>query len=158
MSDPFVTKNILKWYDLNKRSLPWRKNVSKEKRQYNTLISEFMLQQTQVATVIPYFNKFVKEIPNIKKLASVDNKNLIKLWEGLGYYSRARNLKKAAQSVIKNFNGVIPDNFDDLKSLSGIGDYTATAILAIAFNKPYIPLDGNVERIIKRYLYLQMIF
>ena len=116
MSDPFVTKNILKWYDLNKRSLPWRKNVSKEKRQYNTLISEFMLQQTQVATVIPYFNKFVKEIPNIKKLASVDNKKLIKLWEGLGYYSRARNLKKAAQSVIKHFNGVIPDNFDDLKS------------------------------------------
>ncbi len=155
MSDPFVTKNILKWYDLNKRSLPWRKNVSKEKRQYNTLISEFMLQQTQVATVIPYFNKFVKEIPNIKKLASVDNKKLIKLWEGLGYYSRARNLKKAAQTVIKNFNGVIPDNFDDLKSLSGIGDYTANAILAIAFNKPYIPLDGNVERFIKRYLYLK---
>ena len=155
MRDPFVTKNILKWYDLNKRSLPWRKNVSKEKRQYNTLISEFMLQQTQVATVIPYFNKFVKEIPNIKKLASVDNKKLIKLWEGLGYYSRARNLKKAAQSVIKKFNGVIPDNFDDLKSLPGIGDYTANAILAIAFNKPYIPLDGNVERIIKRYLYLK---
>ena len=87
MSNPFVTKNILKWYDLNKRSLPWRKNVSKEKRQYNTLISEFMLQQTQVATVIPYFNKFVNEIPNIKKLASVDNKKLIKLWEGLGYLS-----------------------------------------------------------------------
>ncbi len=155
MRDPFVTKNILKWYDINKRSLPWRKNVPKEKRQYNTLISEFMLQQTQVATVIPYFNKFVKEIPNIKKLASVDNKKLIKLWEGLGYYSRARNLKKAAQSVIKNFNGVMPDNFKDLKSLSGIGDYTANAILAIAFNKPYIPLDGNVERIIKRYLYLK---
>ncbi len=155
MRDPFVTKNILKWYNLNKRPLPWRKNVSKEKRQYNTLISEFMLQQTQVATVIPYFNKFVKEIPNIKKLASVDNKKIIKLWEGLGYYSRARNLKKAAQSVIKNFNGVIPDNFDDLKSLPGIGDYTANAILAIAFNKPYIPLDGNVERIIKRYLYLK---
>ena len=155
MRDPLVTKKILKWYDLNKRSLPWRKIVSKEKRQYNTLISEFMLQQTQVATVIPYFNKFVKEIPNIKKLASVDNKKLIKLWEGLGYYSRARNLKKAAQSVIKNFNGVIPDNFDDLKSLYGIVDYTANAILAIAFNKPYIPLDGNVERIIKRYLYLK---
>ena len=155
MKEQLVTKKILKWYDLNKRSLPWRKNVSKEKRQYNTLISEFMLQQTQVATVIPYFNKFVKEIPNIKKLASVDNKKLIKLWEGLGYYSRARNLKKAAQSVIKNFNGVIPNNFDDLKSLPGIGDYTANAILAIAFNKPYIPLDGNVERIIKRYLYLK---
>ena len=155
MKDPFVTKNILKWYDLNKRSLPWRKNVCKEKRQYYTLISEFMLQQTQVATVIPYFNKFIKKIPNIKKLAHVDNKKLIKLWEGLGYYSRARNLKKTAQFVVNNFNGEIPNNFDDLKSLPGIGDYTANAILAIAFNKPYIPLDGNVERILKRYLYLK---
>ena len=155
MKDQFVTKKILKWYDLNKRSLPWRKNVSSQKRQYYTFVSEFMLQQTQVATVIPYFNKFIKEIPNIKKLASVDNKKLIKLWEGLGYYSRARNLKKAAQSIIKNFNGEIPDNFDDLKSLAGIGDYTANAILAIAFNKPYIPMDGNVERILKRYLYLK---
>ena len=155
MKDQFVTKKILKWYDLNKRSLPWRKNVSNQKRQYYTLVSEFMLQQTQVATVIPYFNKFIKEIPDIKKLASVDNKKLIKLWEGLGYYSRVRNLKKAAQSVIKNFNGEIPDSFDDLKSLPGIGDYTANAILAIAFNKPYIPLDGNVERFLKRYLYLK---
>ena len=155
MKDQFVSKKILKWYDLNKRSLPWRKNVSSQKRQFYTFVSEFMLQQTKVATVIPYFNKFIKEIPNIKKLASVDNKKLIKLWEGLGYYSRARNLKKAAQFVIRKFNGKIPDNFDDLKSLPGIGDYTANAILAIAFNKPYIPLDGNVERILKRYLYLK---
>ena len=155
MKDQFVTKKILKWYDLNKRSLPWRKNVSSQKRQFYTFVSEFMLQQTKVATVIPYFNKFIKEIPNIKKLANVDNKKLIKLWEGLGYYSRARNLKKAAQSVIKNFNGKIPDNFDNLKSLPGIGDYTANAILAIAFNKPYVPMDGNVERILKRYLYLK---
>ena len=155
MKDQLVTKKILKWYDLNKRSLPWRKNVSSPKRQYYTLVSEFMLQQTQVATVIPYFNKFIKEIPNIKKLASVNNKKLIKLWEGLGYYSRARNLKKAAKSVIKNFNGKIPDGFDDLKSLPGIGDYTANAILAIAFNKPHIPMDANVERILKRYLYLK---
>jgi len=155
MRDIFVTKNILKWYDLNKRSLPWRKNVTKQKRQYYTLISEFMLQQTQVATVIPYFKKFINEIPSIKKLACVDSKKLIKLWEGLGYYSRARNLKKTAQSIIKNFNGEIPNNFEDLKSLPGIGDYTASAILAIAFNKPYIPLDGNVERILKRYLYLK---
>ena len=155
MKEQLVTKKILKWYDLNKRSLPWRKNVASQKRQYYTFVSEFMLQQTQVATVIPYFNKFIKEIPNIKKLANVDNKKLIKLWEGLGYYSRARNLKKAAQSVIKNFNGEIPDNFDNLKSLPGIGDYTANAILAIAFNKPYVPMDGNVERILKRYLYLK---
>ena len=155
MKEQVVAKKILNWYDLNKRPLPWRKNVSLQKKHYYTLVSEFMLQQTQVVTVIPYFNRFVNNLPSIKFLANVKEKKLIKLWEGLGYYSRARNLKKAAQSVIKNFNGVIPDNFDDLKSLSGIGDYTANAILAIAFNKPYIPLDGNVERIIKRYLYLK---
>ena len=155
MKDQIITNNILNWYDLNKRSLPWRKNVSQTKRQYYTLVSEFMLQQTQVATVIPYFNRFIKNIPNIEKLSKYDDGKLIKLWEGLGYYSRARNLKKAAQAIIKKFNGEIPDNFDDLKSLSGIGDYTANAILAIAFNKPYIPLDGNVERVLKRYLSLK---
>jgi A/G-specific adenine glycosylase len=155
MKDQLVTKKILKWYDLNKRSLPWRKNVSLEKRQYYTLVSEFMLQQTQVVTVIPYFNRFINYIPDLKSLAKVQNKKLIKLWEGLGYYSRARNLKKTAQVIIKNFKGKLPNNFEDLISLPGIGNYTASAILAIAFNKPHIPLDGNVERIIKRYLYLK---
>ena len=92
--EQLLTKKILNWYDLNKRLLPWRKNVSMQKKQYYTLVSEFMLQQTQVVTVIPYFNRFVKEIPNLKNLAKVNNKKLIKLWEGLGYYSRARNLKK----------------------------------------------------------------
>ena len=150
MKDQIITKKILNWYDLNKRSLPWRKNVSQSKKHYYTLVSEFMLQQTQVVTVIPYFNRFINKIPNLKKLSKIPNRELIKLWEGLGYYSRVRNLKKVAQSVIKNFNGEIPDSFDDLKSLPGIGDYTANAILAIAFNKPYIPLDGNVERILKR--------
>tara|TARA_B100001250_G_C19694982_1_gene742072 strand:- start:258 stop:1115 length:858 start_codon:yes stop_codon:yes gene_type:complete len=114
-----------------------------------------MLQQTQVITVIPYFNRFIKKIPDFKSLAKIQNKKLIKLWEGLGYYSRARNLKKTAKVVIKNFKGKLPDNFEDLKSLPGIGNYTASAILAIAFNKPYIPLDGNVERVLKRYLYLK---
>ena len=155
MKDPIVAKKILNWYDLNKRSLPWRKNVSLKKRQYYTLISEFMLQQTQVATVIPYFNRFIKKIPDIKSLAKVQNKKLIKLWEGLGYYSRAKNLKKTAQAVVKNFKGKLPDDFEDLMSLPGIGNYTASAILAIAFNKPYIPLDGNIERVLKRYLYLK---
>jgi len=155
MRDQIVTKKILNWYDLNKRSLPWRKNVSLPKRQYYTLVSEFMLQQTQVATVIPYFNRFIKKIPDIKSLAKVQNKKLIKLWEGLGYYSRAKNLKKTAQAVVKNFKGKLPDNFEDLMSLPGIGNYTASAILAIAFNKPYIPLDGNIERVLKRYLYLK---
>ena len=155
MKDQLVTKKILKWYDLNKRSLPWRKNVSFQKRQYYTLVSEFMLQQTQVATVIPYFNRFIKDIPNLKALSKVQNKKLIKLWEGLGYYSRVRNLKKTAQKIIKNFNGKLPDNFEDLISLPGIGNYTANAILSIAFNKAYIPLDGNIERVLKRYLYLK---
>ena len=155
MKEQLVTKKILNWYDLNKRSLPWRKNVTLKKRQYYTLVSEFMLQQTQVATVIPYFNRFIKNAPNLKILAKIKNKKLIKLWEGLGYYSRARNLKKTAQIIIKNFNGKLPNNFDDLKSLPGIGNYTSSAILAIVFNKPYIPLDGNVERVLKRYLYLK---
>ena len=155
MKDLLITKKILNWYDLNQRSLPWRKNVSLQKKQYYTLISEFMLQQTQVVTVIPYFNRFIKKIPNLKSLANIQNKKLIKLWEGLGYYSRARNLKKTAQIVVKNFKGKLPDNFEDLISLPGIGNYTANAILAIAFNKPYIPLDGNIERILKRYLYLK---
>jgi len=155
MKEQLVTKKILNWYDINKRSLPWRKNVSLQKRHYYTLVSEFMLQQTQVATVIPYFNRFVKNVPNLKILAKTQNKKLIKLWEGLGYYSRARNLKKTAQVVIKNFNGNLPNNFTDLVSLPGIGNYTACAILAIAFNKPYIPLDGNIERVLKRYLYLK---
>ena len=157
MKYQIITKKILKWYDLNKRSLPWRKRVSLEKKQYYTLVSEFMLQQTQVATVIPYFNRFIKDIPNLKTLAKVKNKKLIKLWEGLGYYSRARNLKKTAQNVVKVFKGKLPSNFEDLILLPGIGNYTASAILAIAFNKPYIPLDGNIERVLKRYLYLKKV-
>ena len=155
MKEQLISKKILNWYDLNKRSLPWRKNVSFQKRQYHTLVSEFMLQQTQVVTVIPYFNKFIKKIPTLEILAKVQNKKLIKLWEGLGYYSRARNLKKTAQTVVKNFKGKLPDNLDDLLSLPGIGNYTASAILAIVFNKPYIPLDGNIERVLKRFLYLK---
>jgi len=155
MKEQLITKKILKWYDFNKRVLPWRKNVSLQKRLYYTLVSEFMLQQTQVATVIPYFNRFIKEIPDLKSLSKIQNKKLIKLWEGLGYYSRARNLKTTAKIVIKNFKGKLPDSFEELKLLPGIGNYTASAILAIGFNKPYIPLDGNIERVLKRYLYLK---
>ena len=157
MKDQLIANKILNWYDLNKRSLPWRNNVSLQKRQYYTLVSEFMLQQTQVATVIPYFNRFIKNIPSFKILAKVQNKKLLKFWEGLGYYSRVRNLKKTSQVIIKNFKGKLPDNFEDLITLPGIGNYTASAILAIVFNKPYIPLDGNIERVLKRYLYLKKV-
>ena len=155
MKDQIITKKILNWYDLNKRTLPWRKNVSQSKKHYYTLVSEFMLQQTQVVTVIPYFNRFINKIPNLKKLSKIPDRELIKLWEGLGYYSRVRNLKKTAKIIISKYHGEIPNNYEDLISLPGIGNYTAYAILAIAFNKSYIPLDGNIERVLKRYLYLK---
>ena len=155
MKDQIITKKILNWYDLNKRKLPWRKNVSQSKKHYYTLVSEFMLQQTQVVTVIPYFNRFINKIPNLKKLSKMPDRELIKLWEGLGYYSRVRNLKKTAKIIISKYHGEIPNNYEDLISLPGIGNYTANAILAIAFNKSYIPLDGNIERVLKRYLYLK---
>jgi A/G-specific adenine glycosylase len=155
MKEQLITNKILNWYDINKRLLPWRKKISTKKKEFYTLVSEFMLQQTQVVTVIPYFNKFIKNIPDLETLAKFDNQKLIKLWEGLGYYSRVRNLKKTSQVIIKDFNKKLPENFLDLKSLPGIGDYTASAISAIVFNKPIIPLDGNVERVLKRYLYLK---
>ena len=149
MKDQIITNKILNWYDINKRVLPWRKNLSQKKKQYYTLVSEFMLQQTQVTTVIPYFNRFIKYIPDLEALAKFDNRKLLKLWEGLGYYSRVRNLKKTAQLVIEKFDKKLPRNYSELKSLPGVGDYTASAISAIAFNKPIIPLDGNIERVLK---------
>ena len=141
MNNLILTKKILDWYDNNKRILPWRKKCSQKKREYFTLVSEFMLQQTQVSTVIPYFKNFIKKIPNLKVLSKVNDHKLMKCWEGLGYYSRARNLKKTASKIIKEFKGSLPDQIEQLKSLPGIGDYTSTAIMAIAFNKQYIPLD-----------------
>ena len=100
-----LTKKILYWYDNNKRSLPWRKKSSQINREYYTLVSEFMLQQTQVVTVIPYFNNFIKDIPNISSLAKINNNKLLKYWEGLGYYSRVKNLKKTAQILKKILKG-----------------------------------------------------
>ena len=145
-----ISKKILHWYDNNKRILPWRKHVTKKQKQYFTLVSEFMLQQTQVKTVIPYFENFIKKIPNLNKLSKVNDAKLMKCWEGLGYYSRAINLKKTSRKIISDFGGSLPSNIEDLKILPGIGAYTSRAIMAIAFNKPIIPLDGNVERILKR--------
>jgi len=155
MNGKNISKKILYWYDNNKRFLPWRKKVSLKKREYYTLVSEFMLQQTQVKTVIPYFDNFIKKIPNINSLAKAKNQTLMRYWEGLGYYSRARNLKKTAIKIIKEYNGRLPSTIEELKTLPGIGDYTSKAIIAIAFNKKIIPLDGNVERILKRVFYLR---
>ena len=157
MTTSNIPKKILHWYDNNKRILPWRKKVSNKQKEYYTLVSEFMLQQTQVKTVIPYFKNFILKIPNLKTLSRIRDDSLMKYWEGLGYYSRARNLKKTAKIIIDKFDGRIPQNENDLKSLPGIGTYTSKAIMSIAFNKKIIPLDGNVERILKRIFYLKTI-
>ncbi|MDB9826189.1 A/G-specific adenine glycosylase, partial [Candidatus Pelagibacter sp.] len=150
-----ITKKILNWYDNNKRSLPWRVRCSTKKKEYFTLVSEFMLQQTQVKTVIPYFNNFLKDIPNVQSLANVSEAKLLKHWQGLGYYSRAKNLKKSAKIIVENYSGRLPNNFQELKKLPGVGDYTASAISAIVFNEQIIPLDGNIERVLKRILNLK---
>jgi A/G-specific adenine glycosylase len=150
-----ITKKILNWYDNNKRSLPWRRRCSAKKKEYFTLVSEFMLQQTQVKTVIPYFNNFLKDIPDFQSLANVRENKLLKHWQGLGYYSRAKNLKKSAKMIIDNYSGRLPSKFEELKKLPGVGDYTASAILAIAFNQQITPLDGNIERVLKRILNLK---
>ena len=155
MSNQNISNKILYWYDNNKRKLPWRKKTSIKNREYFTLVSEFMLQQTQVATVVPYFINFIKIFPNLKFLANANEKEVLKNWEGLGYYSRARNLKKTAVNLLINFKGRLPKDIEKLKSLPGIGDYTSRSILAIAHNKPYIPMDGNVERILKRVFLLK---
>ena len=155
MNSENISKKILHWYDNNKRFLPWRKKVSQKQKEYFILVSEFMLQQTQVKTVIPYFINFTDKIPNLNSLAKANDNLLMRCWEGLGYYSRARNLKKTAIKILKDYKGKLPDTINELKLLPGIGDYTSRAIMAIAFNKKIIPLDGNVERILKRVFYLR---
>ena len=155
MQESNIPNKILKWYDNNKRILPWRKKTSTINREYFTLVSEFMLQQTQVKTVIPYFENFIKDFPNLKSLANANEQKVLKSWEGLGYYSRARNLKKTAIKLLKDFDGSLPKNIDKLKSLPGIGEYTSRSILAIAHNQSFIPMDGNVERILKRVFLLK---
>ena len=150
-----ISNKILNWYDNNKRKLPWRKKTSTKNREYFTLVSEFMLQQTQVKTVIPFFENFIKKFPNLKSLAKSSDQKILKNWEGLGYYSRARNLKKTAIKLLKDFKGQLPKDIEKLQSLPGIGEYTSRSILAIAHNKPYIPMDGNVERVLKRVFLLK---
>ncbi len=145
-----LSKKILTWYDNNQRTLPWRISKNSNKKQYYRLLSEFMLQQTQVKTVIPYFNNFVKKIPNLKTLSETKEKTILKLWEGLGFYRRAKNLHKSSKLLIKKYRGKIPSNFKQLKELPGIGDYTANVLLALIYNQPRIGIDGNVKRVLSR--------
>ncbi len=145
-----LSKKILSWYDNNKRTLPWRISKNYKKNLYFRILSEFMLQQTQVKTVIPYFNNFVREIPNLKALSKATEKKVLKLWEGLGYYRRAKNLHSTSKILIKKYKGMLPNDFAKLKELPGVGDYTANVLLAFIYNEPRIGIDGNVKRIFNR--------
>ncbi|MBE6546983.1 MAG: A/G-specific adenine glycosylase [Ruminococcaceae bacterium] len=143
---PSVFPPLLSWYRKNRRPLPWREN----KDPYRIWLSEIMLQQTRIEAVIPYYHRFLAEAPTIQALSELSDERLMKLWEGLGYYSRARNLKKAAQTVMNEHGGKMPRSFAELRSLSGIGDYTAGAISSIAFGLPEPAVDGNVLRVLMR--------
>lgn len=137
---------LLQWFKKNQRDLPWRKTSDP----YAIWVSEIMLQQTQVATVIPYYEKFLKTFPTLQHLSRANISDVLKVWEGLGYYSRARNLHQASRMVVNQFNGKIPDTLESLLTLPGIGRYTAGAILSIVFNKEAPILDGNVKRVLSR--------
>ena len=139
-------EQLMKWYESAKRDLPWRKT----KDPYRIWISEIMLQQTRVAAVIPYYERFLEELPSVKDLSEVEEDRLMKLWQGLGYYSRARNLKRAAVEIVERYSGRLPETYRELLSLPGIGPYTAAAIASIAFSEPVPAVDGNVLRVLAR--------
>lgn len=142
-----LQKELTNWYRLNKRELPWR-NTSNP---YIIWLSEIILQQTRVQQGLPYFEKFLKKFPTLKKLASAKNNEIMKLWQGLGYYSRARNMHQTAKTIINEHNGKFPDKYHEIIKLKGIGPYTAAAIASFAFNEAVAVVDGNVHRVLSRY-------
>jgi A/G-specific adenine glycosylase len=139
---------IIAWYRVNRRDLPWRRTLDP----YRIWISEVMLQQTRVDQAIPYYERFLQRFPDVQALALADIHDVLVAWEGLGYYSRGRNLHYAARQVVSTHSGVIPDTWDAISGLKGVGDYTAAAVLSIAYGKPYAVVDGNVIRVVTRYL------
>ena len=139
-------QKLLTWYDANKRDLPWRRS----KNPYHIWVSEIMLQQTRVDTVIPYYERFLDWFPTVESLANAPEDRLLKAWEGLGYYSRVRNMQTAAQQIMSEFEGKFPSTYEGISSLKGIGPYTAGAISSIAFNLPQPAVDGNVMRVLAR--------
>ena len=141
-----IVEDLLQWYDENARILPWRS----EPKPYYIWVSEIMLQQTRVEAVKGYFARFIKELPDVAALASVEEDVLLKLWEGLGYYNRARNLQVAAKTIMEEYGGEIPKDYEKLQKLKGIGSYTAGAIASIAYGIPVPAVDGNVLRVMKR--------
>ena len=147
-----LSKKILCWYDNNKRILPWRVSKNSPKKLYYRLLSEFMLQQTQVKTVIPYFIKFTQRYKTLASLSKANETQILKLWEGLGYYRRARNLLASTKLLVKEHNSKLPNTLKEIKKLPGVGDYTANALMGFIHNYPTIALDGNVKRVFARYL------
>ncbi len=146
---------LLDWYDAHAREVPWRIKSGQATDPYKVWLSEIMCQQTTVQAVKAYYTKFLKLWPTVQGLANAHNDEVMAAWAGLGYYARARNLHKCAQIVTNDYGGKFPDNETDLKNLPGIGDYTAAAITAIAFNKPATVVDGNVERVIARFFAIE---
>ncbi len=143
-----IRLSILKWYQRNKRILPWREDS--RKNPYKTWVSEIILQQTRIDQGIPYFHAFMNRFPDIFKLAEASEDEVLKMWQGLGYYSRARNMHHTAKVLVEKFNGNFPQNRRELLELKGIGEYTASLICSVCFNKPYPVLDGNVYRLLSR--------
>lgn len=139
--------SLIQWFELFQRSFPWRE----DRTPYRVWISETMLQQTRAPVVVDYFLRWMQRFPSIKDLSSADFAEVLKAWEGLGYYSRARNLHLGAKQIVEKYNGKIPDSFEELLSIQGIGPYTACAILAFAFQKHVVAVDGNVKRVIARH-------
>ncbi|MBA2942716.1 A/G-specific adenine glycosylase [Paenibacillus sp. CGMCC 1.16610] len=147
----YFSKNLLDWYHTHKRDLPWRRS----KNPYYIWISEVMLQQTRVDTVIPYFHRFIDQFPTVEALATAPEENVLKAWEGLGYYSRARNLQTAVREVHERYGGIVPQTKEEISSLKGVGPYTSGAVLSIAYNKPEPAVDGNVMRVLSRYFLIE---
>jgi A/G-specific adenine glycosylase len=147
----FFSRELLAWYMRNRRDLPWRRH----RDPYFIWVSEIMLQQTRVDTVIPYFNRFIERFPTLQALAEAPEEDVLKHWEGLGYYSRARNLQQAAKQVVELHGGRIPDDRNAVAALKGVGPYTTGAIMSIAFNRPEPAVDGNVMRVLSRYFLIE---
>ncbi|WP_227396957.1 A/G-specific adenine glycosylase [Jeotgalibacillus aurantiacus] len=145
---PRFQADLIGWFEKEMRDLPWRENQDP----YKVWVSEIMLQQTRVDTVIPYFNRFMEQFPTVQALAEAPEEKVLKAWEGLGYYSRARNLQAAVREVHENYAGVVPDTPEAISSLKGVGPYTAGAVLSIAYNRPEPAVDGNVMRVLSRIL------
>ncbi|SVD94319.1 uncharacterized protein METZ01_LOCUS447173, partial [marine metagenome] len=149
--EKLIQSIFLQWYRKNKRDLPWRKLQGNQlPNPYYILVSEFMLQQTTVNTVVKRFNEFIHLWPSLTQLSLITENRILKFWSGLGYYNRATNLLKTVKIIYRDFKSKVPRNYDQLINLPGVGEYTAKAILGIAFNQPVLPLDANIERIIAR--------